>query len=335
MDLTERFKEQAKRQPRRIVYPEGGDERMAAAAVACVSQGVAVPILVGKSEEVAAAAQAAGVDVAGIQIVEPASSDQLDAYAAAYAAARGNVSDSVAKRILRRPMLFGAMMVAQGHADAMVAGAANPTARVIEAAGLTIGYAEGIAAASSIFIMVVPECLGEKDKIFIFADPALNIDPTAQELAEIAVASGRTAQTLLGLEPRIAMLSFSTKGSASHEHVDKVVEATRLAQEKAPDLLIDGELQADTAVCARVAAKKAPDSVVAGKANVLVFPDLDAANIAYKLTQYLGNATALGPLLQGFAKPVADLSRGATVDDIVGTTAIMAVQAQAASAGEG
>ena len=329
MDLTEKFKEQAKRKARRIVYPEGDDERMVAAAAECRLQGVAAPILVGKPEKVAASAQAAGVDLAGVETVDPTGSDQLEAYAASYAAARGNVTESVAKRILRRPMLFGAMMVAQGHADAMVAGAANPTARVIEAAGLTIGYAEGIGAASSIFIMVVPECLGEEDKIFIFADPALNIDPTAQELAEIAVASGRAAQNLLGLEPRIAMLSFSTKGSASHEHVDKVVEATKIAQAKAPDLLIDGELQADAAVCSRVAAKKAPDSAVAGQANVLVFPDLDAANIAYKLTQYLGNATALGPLLQGFAKPVADLSRGATVDDIVGTTAIMAVQAQA------
>lgn len=327
MDLVEQFKEKARQQPRRIVYPEGDDERMAAAAVACVKEGVAVPVLVGKEAKVAAAAQAAGVDLSGIEVIEPKSSGKLDAYAASYVSARDNVSESIAKRILGRPMLFGAMMVAAGDADSMVAGAANPTARVIEAGGLTIGYAEGISAPSSIFIMVVPECLGEKDKIFIFADPALSISPTAAELAEIAVTSGRTAQNLLGIEPKIALLSFSTKGSASHEDVDKVIEATKLAQEIAPDLSIDGELQADTAVSPRVAAKKAPDSPVAGQANVLVFPDLDAANMAYKLVQYLGNAAALGPLLQGFAKPIADLSRGATVEDIVGTTAIMAVQA--------
>ena len=327
MDLVEQFKERARQQPRRIVYPEGDDERMAAAAVACVEAGVAVPVLVGKADKVAAAAQAAGVDLGDIEVVEPKSSGKLEAYAASYVSVRDGVTESIAKRILSRPMLFGAMMVAAGDADSMVAGAANPTARVIEAGGLTIGYAEGISAPSSIFIMVVPECLGEKNQIFIFADPALSISPTAAELAEIAVTSGRTAQALLGIKPRIALLSFSTKGSASHEDVDKVIEATKLAQEMAPDLSIDGELQADTAVSPRVAAKKAPESPVAGHANVLVFPDLDAANMAYKLVQYLGNAAALGPLLQGFAKPIADLSRGATVEDIVGTTAIMAVQA--------
>jgi len=327
MDLIEQFKDKARQNPQRIVYPEGADERMVGTAAACIEQGVAVPILIGKPDKIADAAKAAGVDISAVQIIEPKKSDKLDAYAAAYVASRDNVTESIAKRIVGRPMLFGAMMVAQGDAAGMVAGAANPTARVIEAGGLAIGYGEGINVPSSIFIMVVPECLGEKDKVFIFADPALNIQPTAAELAEIAVASGRTAQKMLGLEPKIAMLSFSTKGSASHEDADKVIEATKLAQEKAPDLAIDGELQADTAVSPRVAAKKAPDSPVAGQANVLVFPDLDAANIAYKLTQYLGNAIALGPFLQGFAKPIADLSRGATVDDIVGTTAITAVQA--------
>jgi len=329
MDLIETFKAKAKTAPRTIVYPEGDDERLIAAAAACVAEGIAKPVLIGKPDKIAEAASAAGVDLASVQVIDPRASDKLDAYAAAYVQSRGNVTESVAKRIVRRPMLFGAMMVAQGDADGMVAGAANATARVIEAGGLAIGYAEGISVPSSIFVMVVPECLGEKDKILIFADPALNIQPTAAELAEIAVASGRTAQSLLGMEPKIAMLSFSTKGSATHADADKVIEATRLAQEIAPDLAIDGEMQADTAVSPRVAAKKAPDSPVAGQANVLVFPDLDAANCSYKLTQYLGNALAIGPLLQGFAKPMADLSRGATVDDVVATTAITAVQASA------
>ncbi len=328
MDLIEQFKEKAKQNPQTIVYPEGTDERLIAAAAACVAEGIARPALLGKEEDIQAAAAEKGIDLSGVAVIDPKKSDKLDAYADAYAASRDNVTPAVAKRIVRRAMLYGAMMVAQGDADGMVAGAANPTARVIEAGGLAVGYAEGISTPSSIFLMVVPECLGEKDKVFIFADPALNVQPTAAELAEIAVASGRTAQKLLGMEPKIAMLSFSTKGSASHEDVDKVVEATRLAQQIAPDLCIDGELQADAAIVPRVAAKKAPDSPVAGQANVLVFPDLDAANCAYKLTQYLGNAKAIGPLLQGFAKPMADLSRGATVDDIVATTAITAVQAQ-------
>ena len=327
MDMIERFKSVARQRAAKIVYPEGTDERLAAAAAQCRAEGIAASVLIGPADKVADAARQAGVSLEGVEVIDPKQSDKLDAYAAAYAAARDSVTESVARRIVRRPMLYAAMMVAQGDADGMVAGAANPTARVIEAGGLAIGYREGISVPSSIFIMVVPECLGEKDRVFIFADPALNVDPTASELAEIAVASARTAQDLLDMEPKVAMLSFSTKGSASHPHVDKVVEATQLAQALAPDVAIDGELQADAAVSPVVAGKKAPDSAVAGQANVLIFPDLDAANMAYKLTQYLGNAIALGPLLQGFAKPIADLSRGATVDDIVATTAIVVVQA--------
>jgi len=220
------------------------------------------------------------------------------------------------------------MMVAVGDADGVVAGVDHATARVIEAGVLAIGLSPDIGFPSSFFIMVVPECLGEKDKVFAFADAAVTIDPTAQELAGIAVATGRSARTLLGLDPRVALLSFSTKGSASHPHVDKVAEATRLAQQMAPDLTIDGEFQADSALSERVAEKKVGDNPVAGKANVLVFPDLDAANIAYKLTQYLANAKAYGPIMQGFNSPINDMSRGATIDDLVGVTAITVVQAQ-------
>jgi phosphate acetyltransferase len=218
--------------------------------------------------------------------------------------------------------MYGAQMVNMGDADAMVAGAVAATANVIQAAGLCIGYADGISTPSSYFLMVMPD-----EQVLLFSDCAVNIQPNAAELADIAAASAKTAEALFSDAPKVAMLSFSTKGSASHEDTDKVSEATRLAQEKLPDMAIDGELQVDSAIVPRVAKKKAADSAVAGQANVLIFPDLDAGNIAYKLTQYLGGAKAIGPILQGFAKPVSDLSRGSSVENIVAVTAITAVQA--------
>ena len=193
---------------------------------------------------------------------------------------------------------------------------------------MAIGYEEGISNPSSFFIMVIPEYSGEKDKILIFADAGVNINPSPRELAEIAVTAGRNAQALLNIEPRIALLSFSTKGSAAHPLVDKVVEATEIARKMAPELFIDGELQADAALVEKVAEKKVKESKVAGKANVLIFPDLEAGNIAYKLTQYLAKAKAYGPILQGFSKPVNDMSRGASIEDITGVAAITVVQAQ-------
>ena len=220
------------------------------------------------------------------------------------------------------------MMVAQGDADGIVCGVAHTTSSVIQAASLTIGFMEGITSPSSMFIMVIPEFREERNKILIFADAAVSIKPTAQQLAEIAVVTGRSMKKLLDIEPKIALLSFSTKGSASHEDTEKVIRAVELAKKMAPDLLIDGELQADAALIPEVSQKKVKESPVAGQSNVLIFPDLNAGNIAYKLVQYLARARAIGPFLQGFARPVSDLSRGASVEDIVGVTAVTVVQAQ-------
>ena len=328
MELIERFKEQARSDPRRIVLPESDDDRIVQAAAQAAAEGIAQPILLGEPSEVQQRASHLKVKLDEVSIVDPASFPELDSYVAAYCQRR-EIEERVARRLIsKRILIFGAMMVSMGGAEGMVAGAAHATARVLEAGGLAIGLADGVCIPSSFFIMVFPECLGEKDKVLIFADAAVNVDPTPEQLADIAISSGRSAQRLLDLEPKIALLSYSTKRSGKGPSVDTVVEATQIAQQKAPDLAIDGELQADAALVSAVAQKKVKESPVAGQANVLVFPDLNAGNIGYKLTQHLTGAKAYGPVLQGFSQPINDLSRGATVEEIAGMIAITVVQAQ-------
>lgn len=322
MGIVDKFVEQAKARAGSVVLPEGGDERIVQAARQIKDDGIADPILLGPAEEVQAAAKQAGMSLDGIRVIDPKTSDKLEAYTDVYAKNR-DMNPKVARRMVRRAVFYGGMMVAQGDADTMVAGIAHATATVIQAGALTVGYAPGIMTASSFFLMVIPDFQGQKDKPFIYADCAVNIAPTPEGLADIALASHASGEKLLGEPARTAMLSFSTKASAAHGDIDKVTQALAIIKERAGDLKIDGEFQADAAIISKVAAKKIKEpSDVAGQANVLIFPDLDAGNIAYKLTQYMANAQAIGPFLQGFAKPISDLSRGASVQDVVATTAI-------------
>ncbi len=328
MELMEKFIEQAQKHPLKIVYPEGTDERILKASSKVKELNIADPVIIGEYDEIKKIADKLGVSVNGIEIISPqTNNEKIEEYAEKYAGSR-DVKTAVARRVVKKPISYAGMMVKTGDADGMVAGVATATAAVIQYASLTIGFQKGISTPSSFFIMEIADYLGRQNQIFIFADCAVNISPDSRQLAEIGVTSGENARALLGIEPKIAFLSFATKGSANHEDVDKVRDAVRIAKEIKPELDIDGELQADAAIVPRVADKKVKQSSVAGQANVLIFPDLDAGNISYKLVQYLAKAKAYGPILQGFAKPVNDLSRGASVEDIVGVTAITVNQAQ-------
>jgi len=312
-----------------IVLPEGKDARVVKAAAEIYRRGLAIPVILGDTNSVNRVAQENDVNLSGIEVIDPATSPKRQQYAQTLYELRKHkgLTPDQAYELAGDILYYGVLMVKAGDADGEVSGATHPTPDTVRPALQVLKCAPGVNIVSSFFVMIVPDVPYGENGLFIYADCGLVINPSASELAEIAVCSGQSFSKLFGLEPRIALLSFSTKGSASDPLVTKVVEATRLAKEKAPDMIIDGELQVDAALVPWVAEKKAPGSPVSGRANVLIFPDLQAGNIAYKLTERLAKAEAYGPILQGVAKPVNDLSRGCDVEDIVNVTAITAVQA--------
>lgn len=332
MPLVKLIKEKARTHLKTIVLPESYDERMLFAAQNIVEQGLAKIILLGNPEKLHAEATGKGINLAGVEILEPAASSKLNSYVEQLVELRKSkgLTPQAARELLVAPdnLYFAGMMVREGDADGEVAGATGTTGDVLRAAFQTVGPSPGIKTVSSFFLMSTKTPTFGQEGVILFADCAVNPNPDAQALAEIAIATARNCKAFLDVPARVAMLSFSTKGSAKHPDADKVLKALEIARAMDPELSIDGELQADAAIIPAVGEKKAPGSNVAGRANVLVFPTLDAGNIAYKLVERIAGAKAIGPVIQGLAKPVNDLSRGCSIQDIIDVTAITAVQAQ-------
>jgi len=330
MELLERIKQNARKYNQRIVLPEGYEERTIRAADIAIEEGLAQIILIGDTGEIKEHAERLGLkNISKARVIDPQSHEKKEHYIDMMVELRKSkgMTRDEASKLITDPLYLGVLMIKNGDADGEVCGADHSTGDVLRPAFHYVKTAPGISVVSGAFIMIHPDRKFGEDGVIIFADGAVHPDPDEKELAEIAVASANTARSICGFEPRIAMLSFSTKGSARHQMVDKVVNATRIAKEMAPDLQLDGELQADAALIESIGKSKAPGSPIAGKANVLVFPDLNSGNIAYKLVQRLAGAEAIGPVLQGMAAPINDLSRGCSVSDIVSMIAITANQA--------